>query len=1110
MLNKYENIPTELGKKLYAFFDSIYNRFFTSEEEDQQKEQDIIEGMTSTPKTTTPSTTTPLESGPTTNQHGYQSPNISQVQQFNYAPDKLQLNPLLNQTIKRIISIDSQYRNINTYPNTTNFAFDLSEPLRDVVSLKLYSVQIPYTWYTIGKAFGSNFFYLRGNSEGITDISHNYKISISPGNYDQTTLPAALNASFNDISNNTASDVNFNGLQLVTYDPQSAKTTINLNIQNTFNESYYSLNFPYFTYPTDPTNNINSIPGYLGFNNISYNMNTFTSNKSFMATTIFNSQTSQDYILDTSNNYFTVIHYLGYDAFSEYDSRSTILNTYTISLKQNGFPYIGAATRQNIISAVNTAISSSGYFDSNSKIQSFPITDISNVNYGKTYFNMTIEFNRFKVKYVPNAKIIIIFPNESPKPNIYNETFAIWQNQPGAQYSCFYFDNTYNYLSSFISESPVINSTFTISKSTYINMTCTLPTYINNNNNFQMNIPGGTYNTLTYYLDAITSTFANQNVTPNQYFNMVNTQALLDTTNKFNLQIDLIKTFNNKNYALTIGNTSILNQNLGNYVNYYSIVSNKTEYKTTIDNSSNFIDTSFNLYDISYINISFTIQNSYQSVDGSSYNILFIQPSTQYGKSGNEQADTITATTLNNIINFNSPNDIYSKFTNGILTTDYNSQTILNSSIFTKTTNNNIDISLNLNCNFFLSEKNYEISFVDLSYNIANPNNAWYAFNIDPSYNLINNNNNGYATIIGNYPISSTVLASINIIKGMNDTFTFNTGVQNIPSDNISVTLNSGTYTTGPLFQAINTALSKNPKTYGSYFQYIVKNNQEYTYAWININRIYTTQDYILDFYDPINFVSCYAGASSVQNTTWDSTIGWILGFRDYTQYYLTVQNQTINTGNTGNSTYYLQSSSGNYTITQNIDISSGLLLRVPVTITSDTSLSTNLYNYFLISLDDFIQNHLNDGLVTITRSQTSIQLPEYSYTTTQSCDPATGQLISSSTPQTDSNNVTANQLYSINQSVVSQQNPSQQYSPGPFIKDLFGIIPVKPPSHTGDYYTEFGGSLQNQERLYFGPVNIRKMAIQLLTDRGMILDLNNSNWTFSFVCEQLYRASST
>lgn len=264
-----------------------------------------------------------------------------------------------------------------------------------------------------------------------------------------------------------------------------------------------------------------------------------------------------------------------------------------------------------------------------------------------------------------------------------------------------------------------------------------------------------------------------------------------------------------------------------------------------------------------------------------------------------------------------------------------------------------------------------------------------------------------------------------------------------------------------------------------------------------------------MDFYDPINFVSCYVGSGSVQNTTWDSTIGWILGFRDYTQYILTKENQTINISNTGNPYYYLQSQSGTYIISDVMDPSSNLLTSTSIKITGDTSLSTNLYNYFMISLDDYIQNHLNDGLVTITRSQTSIEIPDYIYSSTQTCDPATNELVTTATPQNDSNNVTNAQLYSLNQSAVSQQNTTKEYSPGPFIKDLFGIIPIKPPSKTGDYYTEFGGTLQNQERLYFGPVNIRKMSIQLLTDRGTIIDLNNSNWSFSFICEQLYRATS-
>jgi len=50
---------------------------------------------------------------------------------------------------------------------------------------------------------------------------------------------------------------------------------------------------------------------------------------------------------------------------------------------------------------------------------------------------------------------------------------------------------------------------------------------------------------------------------------------------------------------------------------------------------------------------------------------------------------------------------------------------------------------------------------------------------------------------------------------------------------------------------------------------------------------------------------------------------------------------------------------------------------------------------------------------------------------------------------------------------------------------------------------------LQNQERVYFGPVNIRRMTVRLVSDRGNVIDLNGSDWTFSLIAEQLYQSST-
>ena len=71
----------------------------------------------------------------------------------------------------------------------------------------------------------------------------------------------------------------------------------------------------------------------------------------------------------------------------------------------------------------------------------------------------------------------------------------------------------------------------------------------------------------------------------------------------------------------------------------------------------------------------------------------------------------------------------------------------------------------------------------------------------------------------------------------------------------------------------------------------------------------------------------------------------------------------------------------------------------------------------------------------------------------------------------------------------------------------MFALLPVKSSNATpGTIYVEFGGSLQQQERIYFGPVNIRRLSIKLINDKGDIIDLNGADWSFQFVCEQLYQ----
>lgn len=1086
LIHKYSNMQNETGNKMADFFQQIYDYFFN---EDEDTEDDRIEGFEGKIKIDEQSQT--IGNAVV----GYTPQQISSVQQFDYAPDKLQLNPLLKQTIKRIISIDSQYRDINTSPMPTDFTFDLSEPLRDVVSLKLYSIQIPYTWYTISKSYGSNFMYLKGSNDGIANLpQYNYKIAIKPGNYGPADLVNAINASFSDLSNNTASDINFNGLNLLSYDSTTSKTTVNLNLQNTYNESYYS-----FSFPPDI-----SFANYLGFVNQTYYPYRVNSNETYRTTITINSQTSQDYYLDNSNNYFTIIQYLGYDEFTLYDARSKILNTIKIQLQNNGLNFVGNATRADIISSVNAAIQSSGYFDSTSGISQIDITN------GNTYYQLQMILNRYKTKYIPNSKIAVIFPSESQRTNQYDEKYTIWQIQNGINTSCFYFDNLINEFSEFISERPPVQSSYKIDSSANILLKCVSPNYNNSLNDINMNIPSTGVNnsyTLIQYLNTITGVFSAKNTELNQnIFNMTNTVAKIDSFNRFNLQLDLTKTFINKNYSISFDQTSVLCQATQNgYGPGFTPVA--------VDLSSQNI-------------FGGTIQKIYTGYAVDVSYIFTIKPYIGYTNDGNGNAPPLNVClpdTITYPYYYSTYNAFILAIQNAITSATINisnindSQTPLSKSFISYTEySDHIDLSMNINYSYYLSEANYEIYFVDGVKPMENIDNAWHKLNIDVSYNLyeqakIPNTNPQsyypYGVIVGNTPITGD--QTITLTENSNKII-ITTNNSTSPADTITLALPINIpYTIFELYTAINTAFSQNPKTYGSTISSYLMNNQEYTLFRLNVNRIFTTADYNLVFYDPISFVACYAGSRSVQNTTWDSTIGWILGFRDYTQYSLVKSNQVQNTTFT-DQYYYLSSVTGSFTINQTISTNGKLLTNTTIALTGDTTLSTNLYNYFLISLDDFIQNHLNDGLVTITRSQTSIPIPGYAYSTTQVCDPATGTLVSRSSQQSNSDNVTNSQLYSMNQSIVSQQNTVKSYSAGPFVKDIFGLIPIKVPAKNGDYYIEFGGSLQNQERTYFGPVNIRKMSIQLMNDRGDIVDLNGSNWSFSFICEQLYKATST
>jgi hypothetical protein len=192
---------------------------------------------------------------------------------------------------------------------------------------------------------------------------------------------------------------------------------------------------------------------------------------------------------------------------------------------------------------------------------------------------------------------------------------------------------------------------------------------------------------------------------------------------------------------------------------------------------------------------------------------------------------------------------------------------------------------------------------------------------------------------------------------------------------------------------------------------------------------------------------------------------------------------------------------------------------------------------YFILVIDDLNQNHINNGLIGITETSRVLKLPSYySPDLPYTCVPAnpkgtdlslnslilendtdSGTLIVdkfnasySATPRilpSAPRILTQSQIYSINEIIKNNEKTYNYKLKAPVVSDTFAILPIKLGSmKIGDVNVEFGGSMQDNKRIYFGPVNISRLRIKLLDDRGNIVNLNGCDWCVTIISENLYQ----
>ena len=285
--------------------------------------------------------------------------------------------------------------------------------------------------------------------------------------------------------------------------------------------------------------------------------------------------------------------------------------------------------------------------------------------------------------------------------------------------------------------------------------------------------------------------------------------------------------------------------------------------------------------------------------------------------------------------------------------------------------------------------------------------------------------------------------------------------------------------------------------------------------------------DAYFTFFDITGVKSCYesgtnsCGSSSSQGQTFSGTLGWLMGFR------LPIQ-----------------------------PIFSSILTTIPPIISSGGNTPQAVLNvyrtkYFILVLDDFNQNRINNGLITITELSKTLPIPSY-YNTSQPyiCTPsipnlpsildinAVGNLSNINPAQSVSLGVnpenlfnslqdkidfgsgniqqilpsaprtlTQAQIYTINEIIKNRSKTISFRAKAPTNSDTFAIIPIKYGSlSTGQIYTEVTGQFQDNKRIYFGPVDIDRLRITLLDDRGNLVDLHGGDWCVTLISENLYQ----
>jgi hypothetical protein len=248
-----------------------------------------------------------------------------------------------------------------------------------------------------------------------------------------------------------------------------------------------------------------------------------------------------------------------------------------------------------------------------------------------------------------------------------------------------------------------------------------------------------------------------------------------------------------------------------------------------------------------------------------------------------------------------------------------------------------------------------------------------------------------------------------------------------------------------------------------------------------------------LTFFDPTRKLDCAAGCG--QSNKINNCLGHILGFRSNSVHSGVEYDSFANDGMV-------------YDI-KNVD-DKATQLRDERILKSEAVVDTYGPKYFMIVLDDYKNNRINGGVVSLTSTDSKLDTPDY-YNYDIPCeqipDPFGGPTakITVNFPP-NPRTLTNGQLYTINEIRRNRALTSVDRVAEPTTSNVFALVNFnKNGLAMGSPLIDSSPAIAAFKREYFGPVTLQRFKVTLVDDNGFTVNLNGNDWSFTFSAESLY-----